>query len=49
MARLLIVHDHRTFAEVLAQALSEMGHEVVGDCWMAHQGSRPPRRTTTSS
>jgi DNA-binding NarL/FixJ family response regulator len=37
MARLLIVEDHRTFAEWLAHALSEMGHEVVGDCWMAHQ------------
>ena len=37
MARLLIVEDHRTFAEVLAHALSEIGHEVVGDCWMAHQ------------
>ena len=37
MARLLIVDDHRTFAELLAHALSEIGHEVVGDCWMAHQ------------
>lgn len=37
MARLLIVEEHRTFAVVLAHALSEIGHEVVGDCWMAHQ------------
>ena len=37
MARLLIVDDHRTWAEVLAHALSEIGHEVVGHCWMADQ------------
>ena len=37
MARLLIVDDHRTWAEVVAQALSQVGHEVVGHCWMAHQ------------
>ena len=37
MARLLIVDGHRTWVEVLAQALSQVGHEVVGHCWSADQ------------
>ena len=37
MARLLIVDGHRTWAEVLAEALSQLGHEVVGHCWSADQ------------
>ena len=37
MARLLIVDGHRTWVEVLAEALSQVGHEVVGHCWSADQ------------
>lgn len=37
MARLLIVYDHRPFVRLLEQALSEVGHEVVGHCWRANQ------------
>jgi DNA-binding NarL/FixJ family response regulator len=35
MARLLIVNDRRTLVELLAQDLSQVGHEVVGHCWRA--------------
>jgi DNA-binding NarL/FixJ family response regulator len=37
MARVLIVNDNRMLAEVLAQDLGQMGHEVVGQCWRARQ------------
>jgi DNA-binding NarL/FixJ family response regulator len=37
MARLLIVDDSRPFVELLERALSQVGHEVVGHCWRAHQ------------
>ena len=37
MARLIIVHDHRTLVELLELELSQVGHEVVGHCWRADQ------------
>ena len=37
MARLLIVDDRRTWVELRARDLSQIGHEVVGHCWRAHQ------------
>ena len=49
MARLLIVHDHRTWVELLAHALMQVRHELVATAGGHARCCRLPRRITTSS